>query len=74
MTKTAISLASLLLAMILSGIIQTTFRRPLSPSTNDFSVFFTHPVCGLPRHQHFIVLNLIRKEIHRHGAARQTAA
>ena len=35
-----------------------------------------HPsrVRGLPRHQHFIVLNLIRKEIHRHGAARQTAA
>ncbi|MEI3478778.1 MAG: hypothetical protein V8Q84_06295 [Bilophila sp.] len=46
MTKVASPLASLLLAVILSGIIQTTFRRPLSLSTNDFSAFFTHPLCA----------------------------
>ena len=38
--------------MILSGIIETNSRRALSISNQDFSVFFTRPVCAsLPRHQ-----------------------
>ena len=75
MTKAAIPLAPLLLAMILSGIIETNFRRALSLSNNDFSVFFTRPVCAaFLAISVFIVLNLIRKEIRQHRAARQTAA
>ena len=75
MTKAAIPLAPLLLAMILSGIIETNFRRALSLSNNDFSVFFTRPVCAaFLAISVFIVLNLIRKEIRQCRAARQTAA
>ena len=44
LTKASIPLAPLLLAMILSGIIETNFRRAMSLFNNDFTVFFTRPI------------------------------
>ena len=56
-------LAPLLLAMILSGIIETNFRRALSISNQNFSVFFTRPVCAaFLAISLFILLNLLWKE------------
>ncbi len=46
MTKANFPVAPLLLAMILSPIIEINFRRALNISNNDFSVFFTKPVCA----------------------------
>ncbi|NLW80910.1 MAG: C4-dicarboxylate ABC transporter permease [Desulfovibrionales bacterium] len=63
MIKARFPLAPLLLAMILSGIIETNFRRALDISNNDFSVFFTRPICaafiGISA---VILLNLLRKQ------------
>lgn len=67
MTKARFPLAPLLLAMILSGIIETNFRRALSISNQDFSVFFTRPVCAtFLAISLFILLNLFWKEIKKH--------
>lgn len=64
LTKASIPLAPLLLAMILSGIIETNFRRALSLFDNDYSVFFTRPISavfiGISL---FILLRIIFKEI-----------
>lgn len=50
--------------MILSGIIETNFRRALSISNQDFSVFFTRPVCAaFLAISLFILLNLLWKEL-----------
>ena len=63
MTKASIPLAPLLLAMILSGIIETNFRRALSISDNDYTVFLTRPVCAVFLCiSLFILFNLLRKE------------
>ncbi len=63
MTKASIPLAPLLLAMILSGIIETNFRRALSISDNDYTVFLTRPVCVVFLCiSLFILFNLLRKE------------
>ena len=63
MTKASIPLAPLLLAMILSGIIETNFRRALSISDNDYTVFLTRPVCAVVLCiSLFILFNLLRKE------------
>ena len=63
MTKARFPLAPLLLAMILSGIIETNFRRALSISNQNFSVFFTRPVCAtFLAISLFILLNLLWKE------------
>ncbi|MBO4317096.1 MAG: tripartite tricarboxylate transporter permease [Mailhella sp.] len=44
MTKCKFPLAPLLLAMILEPIAESNFRRALSISQNDFSIFYTSPV------------------------------
>lgn len=44
MIKASIPLAPLLLAIILSGIIENNFRRALEISNNDYSVFVTRPI------------------------------
>lgn len=44
MIKCDIPQPPLLLAMILSGIAETNFRRSLSISHNDYSIFYTSPV------------------------------
>lgn len=63
MTKASIPLAPLLLAMILSGIIETNFRRALSISDNDYTVFLTRPLCAVFLCiSLFILFNLLRKE------------
>ena len=63
MTKASIPLAPLLLAMILSGIIETNFRRALSISDNDYTVFLTRPVCAVFLCiSRFILFKLLRKE------------
>ena len=63
MTKASIPLAPLLLAMILSGIIETNFRRALSISDNDYTVFLTRPVCAVFLCiSLFILFNLLRKQ------------
>ena len=63
MTKASIPLAPLLLALILSGIIETNFRRALSISDNDYTVFLTRPVCAVFLCiSLFILFNLLRKE------------
>lgn len=63
MTKASIPLAPLLLAMILSGIIETNFRRALSISDNDYTVFLTRPVCAVFLCiSLFILFNLLRRE------------
>jgi putative tricarboxylic transport membrane protein len=63
MTKARFPLAPLLLAMILSGIIETNFRRALSISNNDFSVFFTRPICAaFLVISALVLLNLARKQ------------
>ena len=63
MTKASIPLAPLLLAMILSGIIETNFRRALSISDNDYTVFLTRPVCVVFLCiSLFILFNLLRKD------------
>lgn len=69
MTKASIPLAPLLLAMILSGIIETNFRRALSISDNDYTVFLTRPVCAVFLCiSLFILFNLLRKEWKRAAA------
>ncbi len=73
MTKAGFPLAPLLLAMILEGIIETNFRRALSISNNDYSVFFTRPICAIfLAISAFILLNMLRKQLlaHRAGTAR----
>ena len=70
MTKARFPLAPLLLAMILSGIIETNFRRALSISNQDFSVFFTRPVCAaFLAISIFILFNLLWKEWKKYRAA-----
>ena len=70
MTKARFPLAPLLLAMILSGIIETNFRRALSISNQDFSVFFTRPVCAsFLAISLFILFNLLWKEWKKYRAA-----
>ena len=54
LTKASIPLAPLLLAMILSGIIETNFRRAMSLFNNDFTVFFTRPISAF-----FVIISLI---------------
>lgn len=44
MIKVSIPLAPLLLAIILSGIIENNFRRALEISNNDYMVFLTRPI------------------------------
>ena len=44
MIKCDIPQPPMLLAMILAGIAETTFRRALSISQNDYSIFYTSPV------------------------------
>ncbi len=64
MTKTGFPLAPLLLAMILESIIEVNFRRALSISNNDYSVFFTRPICAIfLAISVLILLNMIRKQI-----------
>ena len=64
MTKARFPLAPLLLAMILSGIIETNFRRALSISNQDYSVFFTRPVCAVfLAISLFILIKLLWKEV-----------
>lgn len=46
MIKASIPLAPLLLAIILSGIIENNFRRALEISSNDYTVFFTRPIAA----------------------------
>ena len=71
MTKASIPLAPLLLAMILSGIIETNFRRALSISDNDYTVFLTRPVCAVFLCiSLFILFNLLRKEWKKAAARR----
>lgn len=71
MTKASIPLAPLLLAMILSGIIETNFRRALSISDNDYTVFLTRPVCAVFLCiSLFILFNLLRKEWKKAAAQR----
>lgn len=71
MTKARFPLAPLLLAMILSGIIEINFRRALNISNQDFSVFFTRPVCaaflGISL---FILFKLLWKEWKKFRATR----
>lgn len=63
MTKANFPVAPLLLAMILSPIIEVNFRRALSISNNDLSVFFTRPVCAtFLLLSAMILINIIRKE------------
>lgn len=54
LTKASIPLAPLLLAMILSGIIETNFRRAMSLFNNDFTVFFTRPISAF-----FVLISLV---------------
>ena len=71
MTKASIPLAPLLLALILSGIIETNFRRALSISDNDYTVFLTRPVCAVFLCiSLFILFNLLRKEWKKAAARR----
>lgn len=71
MTKASIPLAPLLLAMILSGIIETNFRRALSISDNDYTVFLTRPVCAVFLCiSLFILFNLLHKEWKKAAARR----
>ena len=71
MTKASMPLAPLLLAMILSGIIETNFRRALSISDNDYTVFLTRPVCAVFLCiSLFILFNLLRKEWKKAAARR----
>ena len=59
-----------ILFMILSGIIETNFRRALSISNQDFSVFFTRPVCAaFLAISLFILFNLLWKEWKKYRAA-----
>ncbi|MDR2055350.1 MAG: tripartite tricarboxylate transporter permease [Desulfovibrio sp.] len=44
MNKCAIPLPPMLLAMILAPIAETNFRRALSISQNDFSIFYVNPI------------------------------
>ena len=44
MIKCDIPQPPMLLAMILAGIAETNFRRALSISQNDYSIFYTSPV------------------------------
>ena len=71
MTKASIPLAPLLLAMILSGIIETNVRRARSISDNDYTVFLTRPVCAVFLCiSLFILFNLLRKEWKKAAARR----
>lgn len=66
MAKASMPVAPLLLAMILSDIIETNLRRALDISNNDYSVFFTRPICAFFLFiSAVILLNLLRKEVMR---------
>lgn len=75
MTKARFPLAPLLLAMILSGIIETNFRRALSISNQDYSVFFTRPVCAVfLAISLFILIKLLWKEVRKARSREAQAA
>lgn len=64
MTKASMPVAPLLLAMILSSIIETNLRRALDISNNDYTVFFTRPICAFFLFvSAVILLNILRKEL-----------
>lgn len=66
MTKASMPVAPLLLAMILSDIIETNLRRALDISNNDYSVFFTRPICAFFLFiSAVILLNILFKELKR---------
>ena len=66
MTKFDIPQPPLLLAMILSPIAETNFRRALSISQNDYSIFYTSPVtCIILLVSLLIVCNPIISKIFR---------
>lgn len=44
MTRTGFPLAPLLLAMILSPLVESNFRRAMIMSQQDFTIFFTRPI------------------------------
>lgn len=54
LTKAAIPLAPLLLAMILSGIIEINFRRAMGLFNNDYTVFFTRPISAF-----FVIVSIL---------------
>ena len=63
-TKAKFPIAPLLLAMILSSIIETNFRRAMTIYNNDYSIFFTRPISAIfIGICIFILLRIIYKEI-----------
>ena len=54
LTKASIPLAPLLLAMILSGIIEINFRRTIGLFNNDYTVFFTRPISAF-----FVIVSIL---------------
>lgn len=74
MIKASFPPAPLLLAMILSTIIETNFRRALSISADDWTIFFTRPICAVFLGVSIIIIvKLLHKEWSKHRKAMAVA-
>ncbi len=73
MTKTGMPTSPLLLSMILSPIAESNFRRAVTISNGDYSVFFTSPIsASVLLLTLFVIIRVVLKEVKARRAAART--